>query len=755
MISAATNSLGHGHRRQISTPAPFEAAPTVMANIPQPRGHRRGQTVDFASLSPQMTAARRNTPTTVSQLRDFFNEKSGHSRHSNAAQQYPSYSNQVDRPFTSDLPTQQAYSFQSAASMGSFNQEQLQAINVQAGDMSSPTSSIATALSRSSSQDSDTAALKQALYRMQQEQGQRNPQVFANQSQHPVDTVDWELFPQNHMSAIQKQHASGYTRSMHPLSVQPESRSDKAQTHNSTSCKSTIPVTQVACALTNSLDNSSLITPDATPMKRSIDYSMFSNEHTPTKSHSFSIPRTPVTVDMQRTNSLQEVPNVSPVNLKHQIPSPSNSSSAYFTELAAMPSAGSYGVSPQKINYPATPSTGKRQKKTVSPVSSPIKPNIETQAEPADNDDLDARVKASVQETGVSPEEIAKYISGPHADGTWVCLYEKCNTPFGRKENIKSHIQTHLGDRPYKCDVCDKRFVRGHDLKRHLKTHSGKKPFACACNSSFARQDALTRHRQRDMCVGGFTGVVPKTTKRGRPPKKNRPNMEARQTKANRTRQLVAEKIASETPITTEDPFQEAPVFTSPNYAPSTYAPSNYAPSTTLSFTPPTSPGCSIDNPASPNQAYTSLTPQFEDDMLPMPSPQMADSRDERALAQFEPNMVPECYTHEGLYSDQALSPHDMSSPHTAPTLAESSVGSEIDFFMSQDSTEELHDPFGPLTNQGMPFLPGNYQYVDTSEFETPSSFYPEKSFPSLPPLGEDPLADPIDTLSNEFLIDP
>jgi regulatory protein SWI5 len=39
--------------------------------------------------------------------------------------------------------------------------------------------------------------------------------------------------------------------------------------------------------------------------------------------------------------------------------------------------------------------------------------------------------------------------------------------------------------------------VRQHDLRRHEKIHGGDKPFVCACRKSFARQDALTRHRQR------------------------------------------------------------------------------------------------------------------------------------------------------------------------------------------------------------------------------------------------------------------
>ncbi|KAF8543042.1 hypothetical protein BDD12DRAFT_293256 [Trichophaea hybrida] len=123
--------------------------------------------------------------------------------------------------------------------------------------------------------------------------------------------------------------------------------------------------------------------------------------------------------------------------------------------------------------------------------------------------------------TGISMEEIASFIAGPEAsDGKWVCKYPDCEKRFGRKENIKSHVQTHLGDRQYRCEVCKKCFVRQHDLKRHSKIHTGIKPYPCLCGNSFARHDALTRHRQRGMCIGAFEGIIKKVAKRGRPRKK-------------------------------------------------------------------------------------------------------------------------------------------------------------------------------------------------------------------------------------------
>ncbi|KAI2482342.1 Zn-finger protein [Pyrenophora tritici-repentis] len=158
----------------------------------------------------------------------------------------------------------------------------------------------------------------------------------------------------------------------------------------------------------------------------------------------------------------------------------------------------------------------------------------------------DLEVDASYEYTGIAPEEVQRYISEQDATtGKWTCLYQGCSKVFGRRENIRSHVQTHLGDRQYKCNGCGKCFVRQHDLKRHAKIHSGNKPYKCPCGAGFARQDALTRHRQRGMCVGGFPDAVRRQAKRGRPKKSSRPDLEERVEKANRTRRALVSAPSS------------------------------------------------------------------------------------------------------------------------------------------------------------------------------------------------------------------
>lgn len=226
-------------------------------------------------------------------------------------------------------------------------------------------------------------------------------------------------------------------------------------------------------------------------------------------------------------------------------------------------------------------------------------------------------------DTGITCDEIASFIGYPENDNKWKCLYPHCDKRFGRKENIKSHVQTHLGDRQFQCKDCHKRFVRQHDLKRHTKIHSGIKSYPCPCGKGFARHDALTRHRQRGMCIGAFEGTPKKVIKRGRP-KKPRPDAEERLEKSAKTRQRVLEKrclgeyassassssassypspeqlfddmdfIASEPPHGHE-PLQQIPGDVSGGF---------------FSYTPPTSPSYSTGNCFSSQHSQNSHTPK-------------------------------------------------------------------------------------------------------------------------------------------------
>ena len=50
-----------------------------------------------------------------------------------------------------------------------------------------------------------------------------------------------------------------------------------------------------------------------------------------------------------------------------------------------------------------------------------------------------------------------------------ICLF--CNRKFWSAEDLRRHVRTHTGERPYSCDICSRRFTLKHSMLRHKKKH--------------------------------------------------------------------------------------------------------------------------------------------------------------------------------------------------------------------------------------------------------------------------------------------
>lgn len=50
-----------------------------------------------------------------------------------------------------------------------------------------------------------------------------------------------------------------------------------------------------------------------------------------------------------------------------------------------------------------------------------------------------------------------------------ICMF--CNRKFWSAEDLRRHVRTHTGERPYSCDICQRTFTLKHSMLRHRKKH--------------------------------------------------------------------------------------------------------------------------------------------------------------------------------------------------------------------------------------------------------------------------------------------
>ncbi|XP_024246349.1 zinc finger protein 2 isoform X1 [Oncorhynchus tshawytscha] len=72
---------------------------------------------------------------------------------------------------------------------------------------------------------------------------------------------------------------------------------------------------------------------------------------------------------------------------------------------------------------------------------------------------------------------------------------QDCGKDFARMWHLRVHMTVHSGEKPLSCPKCDRRFAYSYSLKLHLRTHSGERPFKCTvCGKDFADNGYLKTH---------------------------------------------------------------------------------------------------------------------------------------------------------------------------------------------------------------------------------------------------------------------